>query len=69
MNPNLRKRGFGKKTLKYAEKYISKLGFDSSNLWCNEELIIFYKKNGYNVDSPMKISETKTVWKMIKNLK
>ena len=69
VNPNLRKRGFGKKTLKYAEKYISKLGFDSSNLWCNEELIIFYKKQGYNVDSPLRVSESKTVWKMIKNLK
>jgi GNAT superfamily N-acetyltransferase len=68
VNPNLRNKGFGTKTLKYAEKYIKKLGFESSGLWCNEELIIFYKKNGYNVDSPLRISESKTVWKMVKNL-
>lgn len=68
VNPNLRNRGFGKKVIKYAEKYIKKLGFDSSNLWCNEDLIKFYKKLGYNIDSPMRISETKTVWKLIKNL-
>jgi GNAT superfamily N-acetyltransferase len=68
VNPNLRNKGFGKKVIKLAEKYIKKLGFDSSNLWCNEDLIIFYKKLGYNIDSPMRISETKTVWKLIKNL-
>jgi GNAT superfamily N-acetyltransferase len=68
VNPNLRNKGFGKKVVKLAEKYIKKLGFDSSNLWCNEDLIIFYKKLGYNIDSPMRISETKTVWKLIKNL-
>jgi len=68
VNPNLRGKGFGKKSLKYGEKYIKKLGFDSSNLWCEESLVLFYKKNGYTVDSPMKISEDKVVWKMIKNL-
>jgi len=68
VNPNLRKRGFGTKTLKYGEKYIKKMGFDTSHLWCEEELIKFYKKNNYNVDSKMKISEDKVVWKMVKNL-
>jgi len=68
VNPNLRKRGFGTKTLKYGEKYIKKMGFDTSHLWCEEDLIKFYKKNNYNVDSKMKISEDKIVWKMVKNL-
>jgi hypothetical protein len=68
VNPNLRKRGFGIKTLRYGEKYIKKMGFDTSHLWCEEELIKFYKKNNYNVDSKMKISEDKVVWKMVKNL-
>ena len=68
VNPNIRNKGFGKKTIKYAEKYIKKLGFDSSHLWCEEPLISFYKKNGYVIDSPMKISEDKTIWKMSKNL-
>jgi len=68
VNPNLRKRGFGTKTLKYGEKYIKKMGFDTSHLWCEEDLIKFYKKNNYNVDSKMKISEDKVVWKMVKNL-
>jgi GNAT superfamily N-acetyltransferase len=68
VNPNIRNKGFGKKTLKYAEKYIKKLGFDTSHLWCEELLIGFYKKNGYVIDSPMKISEDKTIWKMGKNL-
>jgi N-acetylglutamate synthase-like GNAT family acetyltransferase len=68
VNPNLRNRGFGKKTLKYAEKYIKKLGFDNSNLWCEENLVNYYKKNNYIIDSPMKVAEDKTVWKMSKNL-
>lgn len=68
VNPNLRKRGFGIKTLKYGEKYIKKIGFDTSHLWCEEDLIKFYKKNNYNVDSKMKISKDKVVWKMVKNL-
>lgn len=68
VNPNLRNKGFGKKSLKYAEKYIKKLGFDNSNLWSEEKLVPFYKKNGYNVDSPLRISEDKVVFKMVKNL-
>ena len=68
INPNIRNSGFGKKALKYAEKYIAKLGFNSSNLWCEEKLIAYYKKNGYVVDSPLKIAEDMTVWKMCKNL-
>jgi len=68
INPNIRNKGFGKKALKYAEKYISKLGFSSSNLWCEEKLIAYYKKNSYVVDSPLKIAEDMTVWKMCKNL-
>jgi GNAT superfamily N-acetyltransferase len=68
INPNIRNKGFGKKALKYAEKYIAKLGFSSSNLWCEEKLIAYYKKNGYVVDSPLKIAEDMTVWKMCKNL-
>jgi GNAT superfamily N-acetyltransferase len=68
INPNIRRAGFGKKALKYAEKYISKLGFNSSNLWCEEKLIAYYKKNGYVVDSPLRIAEDMTVWKMCKNL-
>ena len=68
INPNIRNAGFGKKALKYAEKYITKLGFNSSNLWCEEKLIAYYKKNGYVVDSPLKIAEDMTVWKMCKNL-
>jgi len=68
INPNIRRAGFGKKALKYAEKYIAKLGFNSSNLWCEEKLIAYYKKNGYVVDSPLRIAEDMTVWKMCKNL-
>jgi len=68
VNPNLRGKGFGKKSLKYAEKYILKLGFNNSNLWCEENLVPFYKKNGYNIDSPMRISEKKVVWKLSKNI-
>lgn len=68
INPNIRNSGFGKKALKYAEKYIAKLGFNSSNLWCEEKLIAYYKKNGYAVDSPLRIAEDMTVWKMCKNL-
>ncbi len=68
VNPNNRNNGIGKKTLKYAEKYIKKLGFNNSNLWCEEGLINYYKKNGYNIDEPLKISENRTVWKMNKNL-
>jgi GNAT superfamily N-acetyltransferase len=68
VNPNVRGKGFGKKSLKYSEKYIKKLGFSSANLWCEEPLTGYYKKNGYSIDSQMRISEDKMVWKMIKNL-
>ena len=68
VNPTLRNKGFGKKTIKYGEKYIKKLGFNSSNLWCEEHLVPFYRKNGYIIESKIKISETKEVWKMSKNL-
>ena len=68
VNPNIRNAGFGKKALRYAEKYIKKLGFDVSNLWCEEKLVGYYKKNGYVVDSQMKIAEDMNVWKMCKNL-
>ena len=68
VNPNLRNKGFGKKSLKYGEKYVKKLGFETANLWCEESLVSYYKKNGYVVDSPLRISEKKMVWKMIKNL-
>ena len=68
VNPNLRNKGFGKKALKYAEKYIQKIGFNSSGLWCEESLIPYYKKFGYTIESPMEISEDKVIWKMGKNL-
>jgi len=68
VNPNLRNKGFGKKSLKYGEKYIKKLGFDAANLWCEESLVSYYKKNDYVVDSPLRISEKKMIWKMTKNL-
>ena len=68
VNPNVRGKGFGKKSLKYSEKYIKKLGFSSANLWCEEPLTGYYQKNGYSIDSQMRISEDKIVWKMIKNL-
>ena len=68
VNPNLRNKGFGKKSLKYGEKYIKKLGFDAANLWCEESLVSYYKKNVYVVDSPLRISEKKMIWKMTKNL-
>ena len=68
VNPNLRNKGFGKKSLKYGEKYIKKLGFDSANLLCEEPLVSYYKKNGYVVDSPLRISEKKMIWKMTKHL-
>jgi GNAT superfamily N-acetyltransferase len=68
VNPTLRNKGFGKKTIKYGEKYIKKLGFNTSNLWCEEHLVPYYRKNGYVIESKIRISETKEVWKMAKNL-
>jgi GNAT superfamily N-acetyltransferase len=68
VNPTLRNKGFGKKTIKYGEKYIKKLGFNASNLWCEEHLVPFYRKQGYVIESKIRISETKEVWKMAKNL-
>jgi GNAT superfamily N-acetyltransferase len=68
VNPTLRNKGFGKKTIKYGEKYIKKLGFNASNLWCEEHLVPFYRKQGYVIESKIRISETKEVWKMAINL-
>ena len=68
VNPTLRNKGFGKKTLRYGEKYVKKLGFNAANLWCEEHLVPYYRKNGYVIESKIRISETKEVWKMAKNL-
>ena len=68
INPNYRNKGFGKRIIKYAEKYIKKQGFNASNLWCDEKLIKYYKKNKYNIDSSLKIAKDREIWKMIKNL-
>ena len=57
-----------KRNVFLSEKYIKKLGFSSANLWCEEPLTGYYQKNGYSIDSQMRISEDKIVWKMIKNL-
>jgi GNAT superfamily N-acetyltransferase len=64
----LRGKGFGVRSLILAEKYVKKLGFMCANLWCEDHMIDFYKKNGYIVDEPIKISAKKTVWKMLKNI-
>lgn len=41
---NLRNKGYGKRLLKYGEKYSRELGYDEVYLWCKDELLPFYNK-------------------------
>ena len=68
VNKKLRGNGYGVKSLKLAEIYTKKLGFMMVNLWCEDYMIDFYKKNGYIIDKSIEINPSHIVWIMCKNV-
>ena len=47
--PEYRKKGYGKYILDYTENYLNKQGISIAHLYCNEDLLDFYKRNAWNV--------------------
>jgi hypothetical protein len=56
------KEGYSKILLDFANQHIKSMGFDEARLWCEKELIPFYKKLEWNIE---KMSDEKYV--MIKS--
>lgn len=48
--PHERNKGYANILIKHAEKYIKKMRFNKSKLWCKPDLINFYNKLGYDVE-------------------
>lgn len=59
-----RSNGYARYLLKYANKYIKKLGFSKSILWCNDYMLKYYKKLGWKIQN-----KTKDYYVMEYNLK
>ena len=49
IHPLYRGNGYGKFLLTFCEQYVKQLQFDEIRLWCNSDLIGYYKKLGYDV--------------------
>lgn len=62
--PHLRNQGCSTKLLRFAEKYVSYLGFNVAYIWCENDLDKFYEKHGYTIDK----KESDTVLIMCKKL-
>jgi len=58
INKKYRSLGYAKILIDFANQYIKSMGFDESRLWCDEELIPFYKKLGWIIE---KMSDNKYV--------
>ena len=63
--PSQRKKGYAKKLLSVAEKYIKDMGFDTARLWCEEKLLDYYKKQGWQVDEFIEAKQTYLMSKKI----
>jgi len=48
--PNERRNGYATKLLKFGEEYTKSLSFYVAKLWCDKELVGFYKKRGYTIE-------------------
>ena len=49
--PSKRSLGLGKYLINFANKYIKSMGFNTSRLWCKEELIPYYQKLNWSVEN------------------
>lgn len=53
VHPTLRRYGFGRVLMSFAEKYLKKQKMTAAYLWCDPDLVGFYEKRGYTVvDAP-----------------
>ena len=51
VHPEFRRRGYGELLLSFAEKHIGILKFTSARLWCHDEMVAYYEKRGYAIES------------------
>lgn len=49
--PSMRKHGYSKILMKYAEIHSRRFGFNYIKLWCEPKLFHYYKKFGYDIVS------------------
>ena len=49
-----RANGYARYLLKYANKYIKRLGFSKSTLWCNDYMLKYYKNLGWEIQTKTK---------------
>jgi GNAT superfamily N-acetyltransferase len=64
--PSARNKGFGRILMRYCEDYSIKMGFKYAKLWCDEDLIQYYTKQGYIVEKKQLNSHGETVHIMTK---
>ena len=63
-----RKMGYGKYLLEIGEKYSQMLGFYESKLWCDENLLDYYKNSGWKKENEI-IKDGNKKLIMTKNIK
>ena len=65
--PSARNKGFGRILMRYCEDYSEKMGFTYVKLWCDEDLIQYYTKQGYAVEKTQPNSRGEMVHIMVKH--
>ena len=66
--PSMRKHGYSKILMKYAEIHTRRFQFDYIKLWCEEGLLDYYKKFGYDFVSKIVNGKGEPVFILMKRL-
>ena len=61
-----RRRGFGKRLLRFAEDRCKTLGLSTANLWCADNLVSFYENNGWLKQDKVQIEKDRWVQTLVK---
>jgi hypothetical protein len=64
--PNMRKYGYSKILLKYAEMHSRRFEFNYIKLWCNPDLLNYYSKFGYEEINKIQNSKNESVLILMK---
>jgi len=64
----MRKYGYSKILMKYAEIHTRRFQFDYIKLWCEQDLLDYYKKFGYNYVSKIVNSKGEPVFILMKRI-
>ena len=69
VSPEYRNQGRATQLLDFAEEYIKyHMGFNTSRLWCDEKLVVFYNKRGYKIETHQESQDGKSIYVMAKVL-